>query len=59
MFDAIEKLKEFIRFPSVSTDSKYKEGMAGSQGFVSGLLGSLGFKVEVVAVRQLPSDPPA
>ncbi len=48
MFDAIEKLKEFIRFPSVSTDSKFKEGMAGSQAFVSGLLASLGFKVEVV-----------
>ncbi len=48
MFDAIEKLKEFIRFPSVSTDSKFKEGMAGAQNFVSGLLGSMGFKVEVV-----------
>ena len=48
MFDYVEKLKEFIRFPSVSTDSKFKEGMAGSQRFVSELLGSLGFKVEVV-----------
>ena len=48
MFDALEKLKEFIRFPSVSTDSKFKEGMAGAQAFVSGLLGSMGFKVEVV-----------
>ena len=48
MFDYVEKLKEFIRFPSVSTDSKFKEGMAGSQKFVSELLGSLGFKVEVV-----------
>ena len=48
MFDYVEKLKEFIRFPSVSTDPKFKEGMAGAQGFVSGLLGSLGFKVEVV-----------
>ncbi|HEY1763327.1 MAG TPA: M20/M25/M40 family metallo-hydrolase [Opitutaceae bacterium] len=48
MFDAIEKLKEFIRFPSVSTDSKFKEGMVGALGFVSGLLGSLGFEVEVV-----------
>jgi acetylornithine deacetylase/succinyl-diaminopimelate desuccinylase-like protein len=38
MFDPVEKLKEFIRFPSVSTDSKFKEGMAGAQRFVSGLL---------------------
>ncbi len=48
MFDPVEKLKEFIRFPSVSTDAKFKEGMRGSQGFVSDLLASLGFKVEVV-----------
>ena len=48
MFDPVEKLKEFIRFPSVSTDSKFKEGMVGSQTFVAELLGSLGFKVEVV-----------
>ena len=48
MFDPVEKLKEFIRFPSVSTDSSFKEGMAGSQKFVSDLLGSMGFKVEVV-----------
>jgi acetylornithine deacetylase/succinyl-diaminopimelate desuccinylase-like protein len=54
MFDAIEKLKEFIRFPSVSTDSKFKEGMAGAQGFVSGLLDSLGFKVEVVRTEMHP-----
>ena len=54
MFDYVEKLKEFIRFPSVSTDSKFKEGMAGSQRFVSELLGSLGFKVEVVKTEIHP-----
>jgi len=48
MFDPVEKLKEFIRCPSVSTDPKFKEGMVGAQNFVSGLLGSLGFAVEVV-----------
>jgi acetylornithine deacetylase/succinyl-diaminopimelate desuccinylase-like protein len=48
MFDAVEKLKEFIRFPSVSTDSRFKEGMSGAQKFVSDLLGSMGFEVEVV-----------
>ncbi|MDB6169196.1 MAG: peptidase [Verrucomicrobia bacterium] len=48
MFDPVEKLKEFIRFPSVSADSKFKDGMRGAQEFVSGLLGSLGFQVEVV-----------
>jgi len=48
MFDPIEKLKEFIRFPSVSTDPKFKEGMQGSLDFVAGLLGGMGFQVEVV-----------
>ncbi len=48
MFDPVAKLKEFIRHPSVSTDPKFKEGMKGAQEFVSGLLGSLGFAVEVV-----------
>jgi acetylornithine deacetylase/succinyl-diaminopimelate desuccinylase-like protein len=48
MFDPIEKLKEFIRHQSVSADSKFKDGMRGAQEFVSTLLGSLGFAVEVV-----------
>ncbi|HXQ79801.1 MAG TPA: M20/M25/M40 family metallo-hydrolase [Opitutaceae bacterium] len=54
MFDAVEKLKEFIRFPSVSTDPKFKEGMRGAQKFVSDLLGSIGFKVEVVKTEVHP-----
>lgn len=48
MFDPVEKLKEFIRFPSVSADPKFKEGMQGAQKFVADLLGSMGFAVEVV-----------
>src|SRR6188472_2366540 len=48
MFDTVEKLKEFIRHPSVSTDSKFREGMKGAQEFVSELLLSLGFSVDVV-----------
>ncbi len=48
MFDPVEKLKEFIRHRSVSTDSKHRDGMKGAQEFVSGLLASLGFAVEVV-----------
>jgi len=48
MFDPLEKLKEFVRHPSISTDSKYRDGMRGAQEFVGGLLRSLGFTVEVV-----------
>lgn len=54
MFDPVEKLKEFIRHPSVSTDSKFREGMQGAQKFVSELLGSLGFKVDVVQTEVHP-----
>ena len=54
MFDPVEKLKEFIRQPSVSTDSKYRDGMKGAQEFVTGLLGSLGFSVEVVETELHP-----
>jgi acetylornithine deacetylase/succinyl-diaminopimelate desuccinylase-like protein len=54
MFDPVEKLKEFIRHPSVSTDSKFKDGMRGAQEFVSSLLGSLGFKVDVVKTEKHP-----
>ncbi|MCC5023096.1 MAG: M20/M25/M40 family metallo-hydrolase [Candidatus Synoicihabitans palmerolidicus] len=48
MFDPIEKLKEFIRYPSVSADSNFGEGMLGAQTFLSNLLASIGFEVEVV-----------
>jgi acetylornithine deacetylase/succinyl-diaminopimelate desuccinylase-like protein len=54
MFDPVEKLKEFIRHPSVSTDSKAGAGMKGAQEFVSSLLGSLGFAVEVVPTELHP-----
>ncbi len=48
MCEPVEKLKEFNRHPSVSTDTRCREGMRGAQQFVSGLLGSMGFAVEVV-----------
>jgi acetylornithine deacetylase/succinyl-diaminopimelate desuccinylase-like protein len=54
MFDPVEKLKEFIRHPSVSTDPKYKDGMRGAQEFVSDLLRSLGFAVEVAKTNLHP-----
>ena len=54
MFDPVEKLKEFIRHASVSTDSQSTAGMKGAEGFVAGLLGSLGFNVEVVKTERHP-----
>ena len=54
MFDPIEKLQEYVRHPSVSTDPKFAAGMAGAREFVAGLLGSLGFAVEVVPTALHP-----
>ena len=54
MFDPVEKLKEFIRHPSISTDPAYGEGMRGAQEFVSGLLRGMGFSVEVVPTALHP-----
>lgn len=48
MFDPVEKLEEFVRHQSVSTDPTYAEGMVGAKEFVTDLLGSIGFEVEVV-----------
>ncbi|NQY32994.1 MAG: M20/M25/M40 family metallo-hydrolase [Coraliomargarita sp.] len=54
MFDPIETLKEYTRFPSVSTDPAYAEGMAGARDYATGLLEKLGFTVEVVETELHP-----
>ncbi|MBC8010323.1 MAG: M20/M25/M40 family metallo-hydrolase [Burkholderiales bacterium] len=48
MFDPIEALKDFIRYPSVSADPSFKDGMVGARDFIAGLLGRIGFAVEIV-----------
>ena len=54
MFDPVEKLKDFIRHPSVSADPAFKAGMAGARDFVSGLLSEAGLAVEIVATPLHP-----
>lgn len=54
MFDPVEKLKEFIRHASVSADSQCRPGMQGAQELVANLLGSMGFKVDVVKTELHP-----
>ncbi|MEI6107311.1 MAG: M20/M25/M40 family metallo-hydrolase [Opitutae bacterium] len=54
MFDPVEKLKEYVRHPSVSADPQFKQGMVGAQQFVSGLLREIGFTVEVVPTALHP-----
>jgi acetylornithine deacetylase/succinyl-diaminopimelate desuccinylase-like protein len=53
-FDPVEKLKEFIRCPSVSADPAFHGGMAQARDFVAGLLEGMGFSVEVVATPRHP-----
>ena len=48
MFDPLEALKSYLRFPSVSTDSAYREGMDGARAFLSDLLRDSGFEVEEI-----------
>ena len=48
MFDPVEALKAFIRHPSVSADPAFQAGMHGARDFIAGLLGSIGFAVEIV-----------
>src|ERR1035438_619440 len=54
MFDPVEKLKEFIRQASISTDPKYRDGMRGAQEFVEGLLKGMGLCVEIVQTARHP-----
>jgi acetylornithine deacetylase/succinyl-diaminopimelate desuccinylase-like protein len=49
-----EALKDYIRFPSVSTDPAYAEGMAGARDYVQKLLAQLDFAVEVVETERHP-----
>ncbi|WP_232767343.1 M20/M25/M40 family metallo-hydrolase [Geminisphaera colitermitum] len=53
-FDPVEKLKQFVRHASISTDSTSKAGMQGAQEFLSDLLGALGFAVEVIRTAKHP-----
>ena len=54
MFDPLQTLKDYIRFPSVSTDPAYAEGVKGAREYAVGLLQKLGFDVEVVATDLHP-----
>lgn len=54
MFDPVEKLKEYVRHPSISADPKAKEGMRGARELVAGLLTSIGFETEIVPTALHP-----
>ena len=45
MRDPIDVLKDYIRFPSVSTDPAYADGMRGAREYATGLLEDLGLSL--------------
>ena len=47
-FDPVDLLKKFVSYPSVSADSKYKNGVLGARDFVAQTLSDIGFSVEQV-----------
>ncbi|HLS29000.1 MAG TPA: M20/M25/M40 family metallo-hydrolase [Opitutales bacterium] len=54
MHDPVAALKEYIRFPSVSVDPAYREGMAGARDYVRDLLTEAGMEVEIVSTPLHP-----
>ncbi|MGJ8651879.1 MAG: M20/M25/M40 family metallo-hydrolase [Opitutaceae bacterium] len=54
MLNPLDALKEYIRFPSVSTDPAYADGMLGARNYAKGMLEELGFTVEVVDTELHP-----
>ena len=53
-FDALETLMSYLRFPSVSTDKNFHEGMKSARDFIGGLLKDIGFAVELVETECHP-----
>ena len=54
IFDPLEALISYLRFPSVSTDKNFHEGMNSARNFISGLLENMGFSVELVETECHP-----
>jgi acetylornithine deacetylase/succinyl-diaminopimelate desuccinylase-like protein len=54
MFDPVAFIRDYARYPSVSTDPAYADGMRGARDFVAGRLKSLGFNVEEIATPLHP-----
>lgn len=54
MFDPINALKEYVSYPSVSTDPSFEAGMQGARDFVVRELKKLKFEVEVIPTAQHP-----
>ncbi|MGF1483189.1 MAG: M20/M25/M40 family metallo-hydrolase [Opitutales bacterium] len=54
MFDPVAFISEYARFPSVSTDPAYADGMRGAREYAAAQLRALGFAVEEIATPLHP-----
>ena len=52
--DPLAVLKDLVRFPSVSADSAFKQGLSDVRDYLEGLLKSIGFDVEVIKTGGQP-----
>jgi acetylornithine deacetylase/succinyl-diaminopimelate desuccinylase-like protein len=52
--DAIRVISEYVRFPSVSTDPAFADGMAGARDYAVKLLADTGLAIEVVTTQLHP-----
>jgi acetylornithine deacetylase/succinyl-diaminopimelate desuccinylase-like protein len=51
-FDPVQAIADFVRFPSVSTDSAFAAGMEGARQYIAGLLRDLGLQVEIIPTQR-------
>lgn len=48
ILDSLSILKDLVRFPSVSADSAFKQGLADTRDYLESQLKAIGFEVEVI-----------
>ena len=54
MIDPVTALADFVRHPSISTDSAYRDAMGGARRHLAGLLQAAGLSVEEIATPLHP-----
>jgi acetylornithine deacetylase/succinyl-diaminopimelate desuccinylase-like protein len=54
ILDPLTVLKDLVRFPSVSADSAYKQGLADTRDYLEAQLKSIGFAVEIIRTPGQP-----
>jgi acetylornithine deacetylase/succinyl-diaminopimelate desuccinylase-like protein len=55
MFDPVSALTEFVRFPSVSADPTFAEGMVGAREWLTAFLDEMGFETREVRTSGHPA----